>query len=224
MCQSPRPALCGVMDCTIIPTQRRSRCAEPTLGNRPWPCRSLWSGRPCAPSAVMRIRNGVRPVANSWCAPALSPGAGRRRRRCLENVPHDVDIAEAVGEGDGVSGPRLAVSGAGRQDHGGASRARSPRLPAPQTRAHAGTTGWIPWGWLSINSIARGGHLGQAASVRGQSNQVLSGVLRAGRASTAGLSPLSTPDSILICSRNLSRRLYLWTRGSVVPEKTEKAL
>ena len=57
----------------------------------------------------------------------------------------------------------------------------------------------IPWGWLSINSIACGGHLGQAASVRGQSNQVLSGVLRAGRESTAGLSPLSTPDSILLC-------------------------
>jgi len=29
---------------------------------------------------------------------------------------------------------------------------------------------------------------------------VLSGVLRAGRASTAGLSPLSTPDSILMCN------------------------
>ena len=205
MCPSPRPALCGAMDSTIIPTQRCSRDAEPTLGNRPWPCRSLWSGRLCAPSAVMRIRNGVRPVANSWCPPALSPGAGHRRRCCLENVPHDVAIAEAVGEGDGVSGPRLAVSGAGRQDHGGASRARSPRPPAPQTRAHAGTTGLIPWGWLSINSIACGGHLGQAASVRGQSNQVLSAVLRAGRASTAGLSPLSTPDSILICYRHRAK-------------------
>jgi hypothetical protein len=47
---------------------------------------------------------------------------------------------------------------------------------------------------------------GQAASVRGQSNQVLSGVLRAGRASTAGLSPLSTPDSILMCYRKRPRR------------------
>ena len=37
----------------------------------------------------------------------------------------------------------------------------------------------------------------------GQSNQVLSEVLRAGRESTAGLSPLSTPDSILICYVNL---------------------
>jgi hypothetical protein len=42
---------------------------------------------------------------------------------------------------------------------------------------------------------------GQAASVRGQSNQELSAVLRAGRASTAGLSPLSTPDSFLMCYR-----------------------
>src|SRR4030095_6953667 len=50
-----------------------------------------------------------------------------------------------------------------------------------------------------ITSIACGAHLGQAASVRGQSNQVLSEVLRAGRASTAELSPLSTPDSILMC-------------------------
>ena len=43
---------------------------------------------------------------------------------------------------------------------------------------------------------------GQAASVRGQSNQMLSEVLRAGRESTAGLSPLSTPDSILMRSQN----------------------
>ena len=46
---------------------------------------------------------------------------------------------------------------------------------------------------------------GQAASGRGQSNQVLSEVLRAGRASTAGLSPLSTPDSILMCYRYRAR-------------------
>jgi hypothetical protein len=44
-----------------------------------------------------------------------------------------------------------------------------------------------------------------AASVRGPSNQVLSEVLRAGRASTARLSPLSTPDSILMCYRHHSR-------------------
>ena len=50
-----------------------------------------------------------------------------------------------------------------------------------------------------------------AASVRGPSNQVLSEVLRAGRASTARLSPLSTPDSILMCYQIL----LAWRSGSV---------
>ena len=45
-------------------------------------------------------------------------------------------------------------------------------------------------------------------SVRGPSNQVLSEVLRAGWESAAGLSPLSTPDSILICYRHRSRTRY----------------
>jgi hypothetical protein len=55
------------------------------------------------------------------------------------------------------------------------------------------------WGGRRPNSRARRRTPCQAASVPGQSNQVLSEVLRAGRASTAGLSPLSTPDSILMC-------------------------
>ena len=38
-----------------------------------------------------------------------------------------------------------------------------------------------------------------------RANPVLSEVLRAGRESTAGLSPLSTPDSILMCYQKLSR-------------------
>ena len=59
--------------------------------------------------------------------------------------------------------------------------------------------GGMAWGCRGPNSIARRSPPCQAASVRGQSNQVLSEVLRAGRASTAGLSPLSTPDSILMC-------------------------
>jgi hypothetical protein len=46
-----------------------------------------------------------------------------------------------------------------------------------------------------------------AASVRGPSNQVLSEVLRAGRASTARLSPLSTPDSILMCYQYRSKEM-----------------
>ena len=63
----------------------------------------------------------------------------------------------------------------------------------------------MAWGCRGTNSIARRRTPCQAASVRGQSNQVLSEVLRAGRESTAGLSPLSTPDSILICYRKLEK-------------------
>src|SRR5262249_10281004 len=65
-------------------------------------------------------------------------------------------------------------------------------------RPHDG--GWPPGKLHSVRLPKPG----QAASGRGQSNQMLSEVLRAGRASTAGLSPLSTPDSILIC--------FLYTR------------
>jgi len=52
--------------------------------------------------------------------------------------------------------------------------------------------------------------------VRGQSNQVLSEVLRAGRASTAGLSPLSTPDSILMCYQKLRASAPLHRPGRPV--------
>jgi hypothetical protein len=54
-------------------------------------------------------------------------------------------------------------------------------------------------GGPKVNSIARRSTPCQTAFVRGRSNQVLSEVLRAGHASTVGLSCLSTPDSILIC-------------------------
>jgi hypothetical protein len=43
---------------------------------------------------------------------------------------------------------------------------------------------------------------------------MLSEVLRAGRASTAGLSPLSTPDSILIRYVNHARRAALALPGA----------
>ena len=64
-------------------------------------------------------------------------------------------------------------------------------------------------GCRGTNSIARRRTPCQAASVRGPSNQVLSEVLRAGRASTAGLSPLSTPDSILMCYVTNGLGIYL---------------
>src|SRR4029434_993769 len=70
---------------------------------------------------------------------------------------------------------------------------------APQGRRSGPVAGGRAWGCRGTNSIARRSTPCQAASVRGQSNQELSGVLRAGRASTVGLSPLSTPDSFLMC-------------------------
>jgi hypothetical protein len=107
----------------------------------------VWIGSQCMPNGTRRIRHGVRPVANAWCAQASSHVAVRRRQRCLGSELHEAGcIAGAVGEGCGVPGASLGVSGAGQQDQRGASRARSPRPPAPQTGAHAGATGWIPWG------------------------------------------------------------------------------
>jgi hypothetical protein len=94
--------------------------------------------------------------------------------------------------------------GAGRDAVWGAQRARS---------AHGGPTGeagracgrragvGVPRPKLHSASA----HPCQAASVRAQSNQMLSGVLRAGRVSTAGRSPLSTPDSILMCYQKSSK-------------------
>jgi hypothetical protein len=61
------------------------------------------------------------------------------------------------------------------------------------------------WPHCNLHS-ARRPKPGQAASGCGPSNQMLSEVLRAGRASTAGLSPLSTPDSILMRYRKRLRR------------------
>jgi len=75
-----------------------------------------------------------------------------------------------------------------------------------------------------VTSIARRRTPCQATSVRGQSNQMLSEVLRAGRESTAGLSLLSTPDSILMCSRNRYFRYYAQNWSKLGPYKTLEAL
>src|SRR5262249_25166557 len=77
------------------------------------------------------------------------------------------------------------------------------RTTGPPGRLTGPVAGGMARGCRGTNSIARRSTSCQAASVRGQSNQMLSGVLRAGRASTAGLSPLSTPSSILICNVKL---------------------
>ena len=72
------------------------------------------------------------------------------------------------------------------------------RRLAPATVWGLGLTG-LAQAEVVSELVVRWDHSCQAAPVRGQSNHVLSEVLRAGRASTAGLSPLSTPDSILMC-------------------------
>jgi hypothetical protein len=84
---------------------------------------------------------------------------------------------------------------------------------ALQGRLAGLVAGGRAWGGRGTNSIARQSLPCQAASVRGQSNQVLSAVLRAGRASTAGLSSLSTSDSILMCYRHSLRRNVPIFRG-----------
>jgi hypothetical protein len=96
--------------------------------------------------------------------------------------------------------PRGVPARAGTRS--GGSQGQLCGLLPPQNRRSGLVGGGMAWGCQDTNSIARRSTPCQAASVRGQSNQMLSEVLRAGRASTAGLSLLSTPDSILMCSRN----------------------
>ena len=85
------------------------------------------------------------------------------------------------------------------QERWGGSRRQVCGLAPARVWSAGPVAGRMTEGAPKVNSIARRSTPCQAASVRGQSNQVLSEVLRAGRASTAGLSPLSTPDSILMC-------------------------
>ena len=113
---------------------------------------------------------------------------------------HDRLLGE-VDQGCGVSsgGPMVSLCGQGRGL--GAHRVRSADGgPTGEAVRACGRRGGRR-GDRGPTSIARRSTPCQAASVHGQSNQVLSEVLRAGRASTAGLSPLSTPDSILMCYR-----------------------
>ena len=92
---------------------------------------------------------------------------------------------------------------AGKDAVWGAQRARSvDDSPAGEAVRACGRWDGVAVPRPKLHSASE--HPCQAASVRGQSNQVLSEVLRAGRASTAGLSPLSTPDSILTLQRHLS--------------------
>ena len=86
---------------------------------------------------------------------------------------------------------RWGPSAAGKRSRR-AQRAKSADY-GPAGEAVRGCGGRMAWGCRGPNSIARRSTPCQAASVRGQSNQVLSEVLRAGRASTAGRSPEALP-------------------------------
>ena len=206
MCLPPRAGSCAPMGCTIIPTRRRWRTAGCRWGSRPWLSRSRSIGRQPVPSGARRTRNGVPPAGSCWCAPGSSRGAVRLRQFGLGSARHEADTRQAAG--GGRSGGWCVWRWPGgvpmqaRTRSGGLS---GPGLwtTAPQERRSGPVAGGMAWRCRGTNSIARRSTPCQAASVRGQSNQVLSEVLRAGRASTAGLSPLSTPDSILMCYRKL---------------------
>src|SRR4030095_13845725 len=111
---------------------------------------------------------------------------------------HDRLLGE-IGQGWGLSGrwPSGVPARAGTRS--GGLTGPDLRTAAPQERRLGLVGGGMAWGGRGTNSIARRSTPCHAASVRGPSNQELSEVLRAGRASTAGLSPLSTPDSFLMC-------------------------
>src|SRR5262249_14489009 len=156
MCQSPRRAWCGAMSCIIRPTQRRSRGAGPTSGTRPWPCRRLWSGRPCAPSAVTCIRNGVRPVVSSWCARALSHGEEHLPAWHQRSAPHEIHTTGETCQGCRVPGGSEGTETTACQQCPGAADAPSTAIaPARVGSADPGTSRMTEGG-PQVNSIAQG--------------------------------------------------------------------
>ena len=140
-------------------------------------------------------------MASSSCGRVSSRVAVRPHWCGLGSARHEANTRPAageVGEGSGVSRGDLVVSLRVQGRGLGGLSEPSLRTTTPQGRRLGPVAGGMAWGYRGTNSIVRRSTPCQAASVRGQSNQVLSEVLRAGRASTAGLSPLSTPDSILM--------------------------
>jgi len=122
-------------------------------------------------------------------APQQAAGGDRPGGWCAWRWPGGVSPQAGKWSG-GLSGPSL-------------------RTTAPPGRLSGPVAGGRAWGCRGPNSIARRSPPCQAASVRGQSNQVLSEVLRAGHASAAGLSLLSTSDSY---SRWTNRSAHLCSK------------
>jgi hypothetical protein len=220
MSRCPRRVWCGAMGCISIRTPRPWPSAARHVGKRPWTSPCVWTGRRGVPSVGRPIPRGVLPVASGSCVRVLSRVVVRPRRYGLGSVRHEADTREAAG--GGRSGGWYVwrwLGGVPPQ-----ARTRSGGLSGPglwttasQERRSGPVAGGMAWRCCGTNSVARRSAPCQAASVRGQSNQELSEVLRAGRESTAGLSPLSTPDSFLMCYRKLEKGLL-----GVSPGRTQR--
>jgi hypothetical protein len=157
MYQSPRPAWCGALGCTIRPTQRRSRCAGPISGTRPWPCQRLWSGRPCAPSAATCIRNGVRPVVSSWCVQAFSHEEEPLPAWHQRSAPHEIRTTGEPDQGCRVPGDSQGTrTTAWRQDSRVVAAPGTASAPAREEPARP-VPDWMTEGGPTVTSIARDG-------------------------------------------------------------------
>jgi hypothetical protein len=126
--------------------------------------------------------------------------------RHQRSAPHEIRAAGKTCQGRRVPGGGPGMGSTACRKYAGAADAPCTAIAPARVWSAEPVTGRMTEGGPQVNSIARRSTPCQAASVRGPSNHVLSEVLRAGRASTAGLSPLSTPDSILMCYQKLAYR------------------
>ena len=115
------------------------------------------------------------------------------------SAPHEIRITGEPCQGRGVPGGSQGTRTTACEHCSGAAKAPRTAIAPSSVGPAEPVTGRITrrpqWKLHSVRLPKPG----QAASVRGPSNPVLSEVLRAGRVSTAVRSPLSTPDSILMC-------------------------
>jgi hypothetical protein len=159
------------------------------------------------PSVETPIPSGVPPAASGSCAPASSHGEEHLPACPQRRAPHESRTTGETSQGCRVpsGGQETGVNSLEGVLRGGRCAKHGHRsCPCGVSRAwhrpHDG--GWPPGKLHSVRLLKPG----QAVSGRGPSNHMLSEVLRAGRASTAGRSPLSTPDSILMCYPKSSKR------------------